>query len=327
MLEYSDKEVEAQERRNDREWELGPECPDEGLKAHALLEWLSDTGVDVRTPEQTERLKFLEDRLEELSNDENPDEDEIDELNGEIEELKNAIDVYDIIPTGHHYEMNEFEVLNAGLERRRYAVGTESETRDSAEDAVRNLIDDIGIKGFTESFARDYLDEDKIADMAHEIYSEDVYNNPDSYLNESERLLSSSQQETVSIINKRIQQIEEKIEEMEYSDEDFSEEIENFQETIDDLENELEDIKNDPQGDFPDKLMEEKIEELVDYVRRNPENYLDEMGLEWEDYIDIDDFIQGVVDADGYGHNLNSYDGDADEVKVLDKTYWVMRID
>ena len=31
------KEEAAEERRLDDEWELGPNCPDEGLRAHALL--------------------------------------------------------------------------------------------------------------------------------------------------------------------------------------------------------------------------------------------------------------------------------------------------
>lgn len=327
LLEYSDRESEAEERRNDREWQLGPECPEQGLKAHALLEWLRDTGVDVRTPEQTERLKFLEGRLEDISNGEPADEDEVEELSDEIDELKNAIDVYDIVPTGTHYEMTEFEVIVVGLENRRYAVGTESETRESAMDAVRGLIDDIGLKGFNESFVKQYLDEDKIADLAHDNYSEDVYNNPEVYLDESERLLSDRQRETVTILKKRIEQIEDIKYDLETSNQDFKEDIENLQETVDELIDEIEEIEDDPQGDFPDNLMVEKVDELVDYVRRNPENYLDDMGFEWDDFIDVDDFIEGVVDEDGYGHNLNSYDGDADEIRILDKTYWVMRID
>jgi hypothetical protein len=49
--------------------------------------------------------------------------------------------------------------------------------------------------------------------------------------------------------------------------------------------------------------------------------------LNWDDYIDKDGFIEGVIDADGYGHTLNGYDGNADEMKVGDKWYYVMRLD
>jgi hypothetical protein len=50
-------------------------------------------------------------------------------------------------------------------------------------------------------------------------------------------------------------------------------------------------------------------------------------GLEWDRFIDRDEFIKGVVEADGYGQTLNGYDGSADEVKVGDKWFYVMRID
>ena len=54
---------------------------------------------------------------------------------------------------------------------------------------------------------------------------------------------------------------------------------------------------------------------------------LNEHGLEWEHYIDKDEFIQDVIDTDGYGHTINSYDGSADEVRVNDQLFYVMRID
>ena len=43
--------------------------------------------------------------------------------------------------------------------------------------------------------------------------------------------------------------------------------------------------------------------------------------------IDKDEFIQDVIDTDGYGHTINSYDGSADEVTIQDQLFYVMRID
>jgi hypothetical protein len=43
--------------------------------------------------------------------------------------------------------------------------------------------------------------------------------------------------------------------------------------------------------------------------------------------VDKDAFIQGVIDADGYGHTINSYDGNADEIYINDTLFYVMRID
>jgi hypothetical protein len=50
-------------------------------------------------------------------------------------------------------------------------------------------------------------------------------------------------------------------------------------------------------------------------------------GLNWEDYIDKDDFIQGVIDSDGYGSCLSSYDGNSDEIYVQGQLFYVIRID
>ena len=72
---------------------------------------------------------------------------------------------------------------------------------------------------------------------------------------------------------------------------------------------------------------DDQIDDLVDDVRRDPEAFLNEHGLDWENFIDKDEFIQGVIDADGYGHTLNGYDGSADEMNVQGNWYYVMRID
>ena len=53
---------------------------------------------------------------------------------------------------------------------------------------------------------------------------------------------------------------------------------------------------------------------------------MEEYGLEFEDYVDKDDYIQGVIDADGYGI-VNGYDGNVDEVYVQNELFYVMRID
>ncbi len=105
------------------------------------------------------------------------------------------------------------------------------------------------------------------------------------------------------------------------------EKIEELQDYITEMQDEIESIKDDPDGDFPDDLIQEKIDELVDDARSDPEHFINEYGLDWEDFIDKDEFIDAVIDADGYGHTLNGYDGSADEIQVQGTFYWVMRID
>lgn len=340
----SDRREESSDRRTENEWQLGPDCPEEGLKAHALLEWLVDQGdVEARTPEQTARLMMLEELLPQLQEQEieleNEGEDtseisdRIYEVENEILDLSDKIDVYNIIPTGDYYDMDEFEVIDAGLDDRRYAVGDEDEVKSSCEEKVEQLIDDIGYEGFSRGFAQSFIDAQQVADYAEDYWGEDVYNNPEVYLDESDRQLSESQEREISVLKYRISKTQKEIEnlesilDVEENDWSINDKIEELEDLIKEFEGEIEDIENDPDGDFPDDLLQEKIDDLVEDARRDPEYFINEFGLDWENFIDKDEFIQGVIDADGYGHTLNGYDGSADEIKVQETWYYVMRID
>ena len=98
-------------------------------------------------------------------------------------------------------------------------------------------------------------------------------------------------------------------------------------ELIESHQDEITEIEENPDGEYPEDLIEDKVRSLVSDVRYDPEDFMESYGLEWDKFIDRDDFIQGVIDADGYGQTLNSYDGSADEVKVVDKWFYVMRLD
>jgi hypothetical protein len=143
---------EAEERRLDGEWELGPDCPEEGLKAHALLNFLDEVGdVEVMTNEDRAEMERIKTEIERLQEEYDNDEDvrldlldEISDLEDELTEYENKIDVYNIIPDGEHYDTTRFIVIDAGLDDREYAVGTESEMESSAYDSTDSLIDDIG---------------------------------------------------------------------------------------------------------------------------------------------------------------------------------------
>jgi hypothetical protein len=228
--------------------------------------------------------------------------------------------------------MDEFEVIDAGLDDQRYAVGDEDEVQRSCYDRVDNLIDDIGYEGFSRGFAQSYIDSEKVADYAEDYLGEDVYNNPEIYLDESDRQLSDSQEREISVLEYRISKTRKEIENLEEikdenTEEELDEKIDELTDLITEMEEEIESIKDDPDGDFPDDLIQEKIDDLVDDVRSDPEAFLNEHGFDWADFIDKDEFIQGVIDADGYGHTLNGYNGSVDEMQVQGTWYYVMRID
>jgi hypothetical protein len=44
-----------------------------------------------------------------------------------------------------------------------------------------------------------------------------------------------------------------------------------------------------------------------------------------KDFIDEDDFIEAVIEADGRGHTLSSYDGNENEVSFDDEWYYIYR--
>lgn len=336
--EREERLEEAQERRENSEWTLDQNCPEEGLKAHALLDWLDDNNdITIRTYEDNQRIQEIKNEIVNLNQQYDQSEDvetdlldQISDLEDELEELESTIDVYFIVPIGEHYDMTRFKVLDPNLDDRVYAVGTEEETEDSAKEYVEQLINDIGYDGFNRSFYENYIDDDQVLDYARDWYEDDVYQNPEVYLDEDDRQLSSAQVEEIEITKNKIQKVESAIENIEEvqdeTGEDYSEKIDELREQIEEMESEIEDIESSPDGDFPDDLMEEKVQELVDDVRDNIRYFMSEHGLSISDYIDHDKFVEGVIEADGLGV-MNGYDGNIDEQKVLGQTFYVMRID
>ena len=338
--ELQNKRNGAEERRLDGEWELGPDCPTEGLKAHALLDWLVDNGdVELMTNEDRVEINRLESEIERLQTEYDNDEDvrtdlldEISDLEDELTELKNKIDVYYIIPNGEFYDTSQFEIIGADLDDREYAVGTEREMETSAYDSIDNLIDDIGYEGFSKGFAEDYIDTEEVVEYARQFYEDDVRESPESYLNEEDRMLSDEQSDEITTLKTRITELESRVERLESQldggedDDDIQYDIDELNEKIEEYNERITEIEESPEGDFPEELIDDVVEDRLSDVRRNPEDFIKEWGLDMDNFINKRDFIQGVIDADGYGHTLNSYDGNAEEIKVQDKWFYVMRI-
>lgn len=339
---------EAQERREDNEWELGPNCPDEGLKAHALLNWLVDNeNVEVLTNEDRIEIQRLKDEIERLDNEyDNGEEVNIELLNqkGELEdelaEFDDKIDVYNILPDEYdHYGLTRFIVIDAGLDDNHYAVGTDGETQRACEEYLEGLIDDIGVDGFgpqANSILEDNIDADYVRRDAYDMFYDFVHESPESYFDDSQRNLSDDQEDQISILRRKISQNEDLISKMEdmLTDEDsgvdedeIKDKISELQDENSEMEDEITDIENDPEGDFPEDLMEEKIDKLADSAERDPIDWIKEYGMNISHYVDEKGVIRDFIDIDGYGHTLNTYDGSADEVYVQNVLYYVMRVD
>ena len=328
-----EREAAAQLRRDNFEWELGPDCPEVGLKAHALLKSLDDLGeVEARTSEDNQEISKIKTQIEGLQNEGGDNTEEIEELEQELEELINKIDVYNVIPIGSYYDTTEFEVINSAVDGNTYAVGDEGEIDSSAYESVEGLVDDIGYEGFSRNFVMNYLDTDAIESAAEDIYNQDVYNCPECYLSEDQRMLSREQESEIDRLENRAEKLKATIEQLkkekaQHDNELIDEKIEELTDLIDEIETEIEEIRNDPDGDWPDDLLEEAIKYRVSEAMDDPEAFLNETGFSFSDYIDKDEFIKAVIDEDGYAHTLARYDGSADEVSVNGVSFYVMRID
>ena len=332
---------DAQDRRESGVWSGDFNYMEEmGFKAHALLKWLDDyDDIEVRQPEDNAEMIRLEAEIrrldDEYDNSEDPRPELLDqksELEDELEELQSKIDVYNIVPIGDYYYMTEFEVLADGYRDRRYAVGTERETQESAYDSVESLIDDIGYEGFSQSFLEDYIDTDDLKDYVYDYYYDDINENPESYLSEEDRELSDAQEEQISVKQRTIGKLQNQIDSLEERmdgqyDDEISEKIDELREMISDLEIEIDEIKENPEGDFPEELIEREIDSRVDDVLDDPADWIRNYGLDLKNFINQREFINGVIDADGIGHTLNRYDGSDDEISVNGTYIHVMRID
>jgi hypothetical protein len=330
----------ADERRLANEWALGPNTPEVGLRAHAVLKFLIETGeIEGKTQEDFAELNRLKAELE-STNAEYEREGEgredlaikIGELEDELKELNNKIDVYNIIPDGEYYDLTKFKVIDVDLEGNRYTAGTDDEMMESSKKNLEDLIDDIGVEGFNKNFIRDYIDVESVVDDITDYLYNDLHDSPESYFEDDQKMLSPQQNENIEIMEQRINSIKniiKKLSEQSQGNNDptITSKIKEFEGMISDIIEEIQFIKDDPQGDYPTELYDEKYLELKRNAENDYEFYMDMFGLETNSYIDNDKLILGIIDSDGYGPTLNSYDGGAEEEYVEGELFYVMRID
>ena len=84
---------------------------------------------------------------------------------------------------------------------------------------------------------------------------------------------------------------------------------------------------DDDNYEYTEDAKDEYVERRMDEVRYDPVGFLRDFGMEEsiKDFIDEDEFIDGVVESDGRGHTLSSYDGVENEVSFEDEWYYIYR--
>ena len=289
IIESAGDKEEAEKRRINNEWSLGPNCPEVGLQAHALYEFLISSG-------------------------------EVDEDN---------FDVYNLIPEGDEYSMRIFGIINSDIDDRKYLVGDSEDTKYAAIKSTEDLLEDTGIDHFKNSDLEDHLDMEGIISYFEDVISDDAWNYPESYLEDSDKMLSSDQKNIIELKELKVQKLKSFIESIEEKNTDKSRiknKVEELNDIIDDLRLEILSIKEDPQGDYPDHLIEQSIQDRLEDMKSNPLDYVEDWGLNLKDYVDMESLAEYIVETDGYAE-LARYDNEENEEYILGKLYYIFRID
>jgi hypothetical protein len=239
------------------------------------------------------------------------------------------VSISDIEHRGSYYDTDEFAV--EGIDKI-FAVGTDDEMMSSAKEYLEDYIEEVGYGGYDNSLLEEYIDEEEVAYYAKDFYEDDVYSNPESYLDDDKRMLSSKQKEQVDIFEMRKDRLGRSIEQFlnglgGENDEWYRRKIEELEVIIEEFNEEIEMIKGDPDGDYPETLVSQVIDDNVSEVKRDPMRFIDDFGLEISNYINKEKFIKEIINNDGYGEILNRYDGTADEIFLDGDLFFVMRID
>ena len=242
-------------------------------------------------------------------------------------ELPEDATLDDISEESSYYQMDSFDVDGIG-----YAIGTDDETNDSCYEYLEDLIKTEGINFFNKEFLKSHIDTKMVIDYADDYFRHDVYDSLESYFEPNQRNLSHKQIEQVEILQMRKERLENGIQKFENimggeNNEWMLSKIYEFNELIEEYELEIEDIESDPDGEFPDELIEDQISNLLRDVERRPISFLDEYGFEYYEFIDKDSLIEDVIESDGYGQLLGRYDGEAHEVMENGELFYIIRID
>jgi hypothetical protein len=282
----------------------------------ALFNFLISTVYEEKTPEDRQRLEDLyaeKERREQIEKETEDDENltALREIDAEIEEIEGRIDIYDIIYEGKHYFLHSFKVLeHHGESRATWAVGDEYYTEKTAYQTVENLIDDVGLEGFRSGFVENHIDEEELKDYFRESDENYVRENLEDFFDEDDFEYSDPE------VQQRIDEITEMLEDSENLS----------QEQYDELNEELDELK-DSDKTIPENLIDEKVESLLEDKTYDAAGTIRDYGLDMQDFIDMDALIKDVVDTDGYGTTINSYDGTEDTVEFDNETYYIFQID
>jgi hypothetical protein len=195
---------------------------------------------------------------------------------------------------------------------------------------VKDLLDDIGLEGFSQDFVKKHINLRRLNNFVYQNISDNVYDEPDAYAETSEMTPSFRQKQYLEFYEIKIKKLQGML-----KDESDPEKIDKLMSDIQVTEKKIEYIYENPEGEEVDEdKIDEIIERLYNLAKNDPLDYLREFGglsekemLEFlvnQDMIDMDSLVRDVVDTDGYGPTLNTYDGSENEIMFGDTLYYIL---
>ena len=313
--EFLAKVAQQELRRESGEWDDEGELDYIGLCANALFKHLIYTEYEERTPEDSQRLQELyaeKERREEIETETEDDEnlEELGRIDDEIGEIERRIDIYNLHYEARYYKLLEFRVLVDGAESKElYAVGDYDDTNNSALEKAEDYIDEVGVEDMSRHLIESNIDEEEFKDYFRDGDEEYVRDNLEDIFDEDDFEYDTEVQD-------RIDEIEEMLEDSENLSE----------EQYDELNEELEELK-DSEKKVSEDLIERKVEEMLNEKAYDMVETAREYGLNLDEFVDKSAMAQDIVDGDGFGHTLNSYNGNEDTVEFQGDTYYIFQID
>lgn len=326
-----------------KEWEIGPGMTEIASKANAVFQFLVNEGELTPMDEDTqERLETLLKRKYELEKEleKNPDPapasiTQLEQINQEVEEIKEEYsDVYDLElqsedDWGYLYRFF-VDKIQMG-----YVVGDEYDMEHAAKQYLEELYEDISVDSLPDWLLEDAVDKDSVVELFREMFEEDVNENPEDFLEDSDRDLSKEQQLEVQKIDFEMKDLNKKIAAFELAQKNEKDEskLKFIEQTISKFENkksilqeQREEITNSPEGDFNEDAIERQIKVQVEDVESDPLEYLRNFGLDKKNYLDMDRVYELILENDGFGV-MSSYDGEVNEEIVNGDLFYIIRVE
>ena len=185
------------------------------------------------------------------------------------------------------------------------------------------MIDDMGMDAFSEWVFDDALDTQSWVSWLQDFYDDYVRQDPEGYDIPLE--LSQQQARQVQQLQATLDSLNNRLETEDLPDDQY----EAIELKIEGLEDTIQEIKDDPQGGYDESAIENEINDRVSEWEDDIKGFISMYGYDKNfimDFIDTNDITNTVVNSDGYGSLLNSYDGDYDTYNINGTEYYVLRV-